>query len=111
MSKLSEYVLLRSKMEKKIGELSVLQYEGLKELLIKLQLNQDVYFRPDPRSPQLKGRILIEPSQSKNMLTFWHFIFYPLEDGNLTQTGSKCYFAPDRLVKAVKRGEIKGARQ
>ncbi len=111
MNELKEYVLLRSKIEKEINHLSDLQYRAFRDWLIEAKLDKDVYFRPDSKSPLLRGRLLIRPSQSMNGLDPWHFTFFPYDDGELTQLGGQCYFAPDRLVKAVERGEIREAKE
>lgn len=112
MNELREYVFLKSKIENEIKQLSNLQRKGLEDLLDNLKLDKDVYFRPDSKSPLLRGRILIRSSQSMNGLDPWHFTFYPYcDDGKLTQLGGQCYFAPDRLVKAVERGEIREAKE
>ncbi len=112
MNELKDYVLLRSKIEKEINHLSDLQYRAFRGWLAEAKLDKDVYFHPNPKSPLLRGRILIRSSQSGDFLDPWHFIFYPYcDDGELTQLGGQCYFAPDRLVKAVERGEIREAKE
>lgn len=111
MNELKDYVLLRSKIEQEIKQLSNLQHKGLEDLLDNLKLDKDVYFRPDPRSPLLRGRILIRSSQGGDFLNPWHFIFFPYNEGKITQIGGQCYFAPDRLVKAVEYGEIREAKE
>lgn len=111
MNELKEYVLLRSKIEKELNQLSELLYKGFSDWLAEAKLDKDVYFRPDPKSPLLRGRLLIRPSQSMNVLDPWHFTFFPLVNGKLTQLGGQCYFAPNRLVEAVERGEIREAKE
>lgn len=111
MNELKDYVLLRSKIEKDLNLLSDLQYRAFRDWLAEEKLDKDVYFRPNPRSPLLRGRILIRSSQSTNGLDLWHFTFFPYDNGKLTHRGGQCYFAPDRLVKAVERGEIREAKE
>lgn len=106
MDKLKEYVLLRTKVEKEIKQLSDLQRKGLEDLLVSLKLDKDVYFRPDPKSPLLKGRIFIR-ERIGDFLNPWYVCFSP----NATKLSGVCYFAPDRLVKAVERGEIMEAKE
>lgn len=106
MNELKDYVLLRTKVEKEIKQLSDLQRKGLEDLLVSLKLDKDVYFRPDPKSPLLRGRIFIR-KRIGDFLTPWYVCFSP----NATKLSGVCYFAPDRLVKAVERGEIMEAKE